>query len=142
PVDNAVLFDEKIDRMDQPLVSWQAYRLKQGETLPQVAAKYGMSVEMLKSVNGIGTGAKVPVGHTLLVPSQRPSEESANSLAHAVFTTVPSGRTVYYTVRRGESVPAIAARYGVSVQDLRRWNNLTQNNLVVGKRLRIASDVG
>ena len=142
PIDNAEIFAAKLDLINQPLVSWQAYRLKQGETLPQVAAKYGMSVETLKSINGIGGGAKVPVGHTLLVPSQRPSEESANSLAHAVFTTVPSGRTLYYTARRGESVQMIAARYGVSAQDVRRWNNLTQNGLSVGKRLRIVSDIG
>jgi membrane-bound lytic murein transglycosylase D len=142
PIDNAELFAAKLDLIDQPLVSWQAYRLKAGETLPQVAAKYGMSVETLKSVNGIGSRAKVPVGFNLLVPAQRPSAESANSLAQAVFTTVPSGRTLYYTVRRGESVTTIAARYSVSVQDLRRWNNLTQNTVAVGKRLRIVTDVG
>jgi membrane-bound lytic murein transglycosylase D len=142
PIDNAEIFAAKLDLINQPLVSWQAYRLKQGETLPQVAAKYGMSVETLRSINGIGSRAKVPVGFNVLVPSQRPSEESANSLAHAVFTTVPSGRTVYYTVRRGESVQTIAARYGVSAQDVRRWNNLTQNSVVAGKRLRIVSDVG
>ena len=55
---------------------------------------------------------------------------------------MPSGRTLYYTVRRGESVTAIAARYGVSAQELRRWNNLTQNNVAVGKRLRIVTDAG
>ena len=142
PIDNAEIFAAKLDLINQPLVSWQAYRLKQGETLPQVAAKYGMSVETLRSINGIGSRAKVPVGFNLLVPSQRPSEESANSLAHAVFTTVPSGRTLYYTVRRGESVQMIAARYGVSAQDVRRWNNLTQNGVAVGKRLRIVSDTG
>ena len=142
PIDNAELFAAKLDLIDQPLVSWQAYHLKTGETLPQVAAKYGMSTETLRSVNGIGSRAKVPVGFTLLVPSQRPSAESAASLAHAVFTTVPSGRTLYYTVRRGESVTAIAARYGVSAQELRRWNNLTQNNVAVGKRLRIVTDAG
>ena len=140
PIDNAEVFAAKLDLLDQPLVSWQAYRLKQGETLPQVAAKYGMSVETLKSVNGIGPRAVVPVGHTLLVPAQRPSAESAASLANAVFTTVPSGRTFYYTVRRGESLPVIAARYGVSAQDIRRWNNLTQNSVAVGKKLRIVSD--
>jgi len=45
-------------------------------------------------------------------------------------------------VRRGESVQIIAARYGVSAQDVRRWNNLTQNSVGVGKRLRIVSDIG
>ena len=139
PIDNAELFVAKLDLMDQPLVSWQAYRLKQGETLQQVAAKYGMSEETLKSVNG--PRAHVPVGFALLVPAQRPSAESASSLDHTVFTAVPAGRTFYYTVRRGDSLPTIAARYGVSAQDLRRWNNLTQNGVAAGKRLRIVSDV-
>jgi peptidoglycan lytic transglycosylase D len=140
PIDNAELFAAKLDLIDQPLVSWQAYRLKQGETLQQVAAKYGMSVETLKSVNGIGARARVPVGFALLVPAQRPSAESASSLERTVFTAVPAGRTFYYTVRRGDSVPTIAARYSVTAQDLRRWNNLTQNVVAPGKRLRVVSD--
>ena len=54
PIDNAEIFAAKLELIDQPLVSWQAYRLKPNETLPQVAAKYGMSVETLRAVNGIG----------------------------------------------------------------------------------------
>ena len=68
PIDNAEVFAAKLELTGQPLVSWQAYRLKQGESLPQVAGRYGMSVETLMSVNGIGPRARVPVGHTLLVP--------------------------------------------------------------------------
>jgi hypothetical protein len=52
------------------------------------------------------------------VPSQRASAESADSLNQAVFTSVPSGRTLYYTVRRGDTLPVIAARYGVTAQDV------------------------
>src|SRR6185295_13130088 len=55
PIDNAELFAAKLSLTDQPLVSWQAYRMKAGETLPQVAAKYSMSVETLLAVNGIGS---------------------------------------------------------------------------------------
>ncbi|HET9045587.1 MAG TPA: transglycosylase SLT domain-containing protein [Casimicrobiaceae bacterium] len=142
PIDNAETFAAKLELIDQPLVSWQAYRLKPNETLPQIAAKYGMSAETLLAVNGIGPRARVPTGHTLLVPSQRPGAESANSLSQAVFTSVPSGRTVYYTVRRGDTLVAIAARYGVAADDVRHWNNLTQNKVAAGQRLRIVSDAG
>jgi membrane-bound lytic murein transglycosylase D len=142
PIDNAEVFAAKLDLIDQPLVSWQAYRLKQGETLPQVAQRYAMSVETLMSINGIGPRAKVPVGHTLLVPALHPNAASADSLAHAVFTTVPSGRTLYHTVRRGDSLASVASRYKVSAEDVRHWNNLTQNRVVVGQRLRIVSDTG
>ena len=140
PIDNAELFAAKLELLDQPLVSWQAYRLKPNESLQQVAARVGMSVETLRSVNGIGVRAKVPVGHMLLVPSQRPSEASETSLERAVFTTVPAGRTVYYTVRRGDSVPTIAARYGLSAAELRRLNSLPRNNVVIGMKLRIVTD--
>ena len=120
PIDNAEIFAAKLELTEQPLVSWQAYRLQAGETLPQVAAKYSMSVETLRAVNGIGARSHVPVGHMLLVPSQRPSAEAAQSLSQAVFTTVPAGRTFYYTVRRGDTLARIASRYGVTVQETQR----------------------
>jgi membrane-bound lytic murein transglycosylase D len=140
PIDKAEIFAAKLELMDQPLVSWQAHRMKPGETLAQVALRYGMSLETLKSVNGIGPHSTVPTGYSLLVPSQRASEASAESLEHAVFTTVPAGRTFYYVVRRGDTIHGIAARYGVSMEDVRRWNHLSRNWLRAGEKLRITSD--
>ena len=140
PIDKAELFAAKLDLTDQPLVSWQAYRMRNGETLQQVAAKFGMPVESLRAVNGLGTRAKVPAGHTLLVPSTRPSSEAEVGLAQAVFTTVPQGRTFYYRVSRGDTLAQIATRYDVSVQDIRRWNGLAQDAVAPGQSLRITSD--
>jgi membrane-bound lytic murein transglycosylase D len=141
PIDKAELFAAKLELSDQPLVSWQAYRLRAGESLPQVAAKFGMSVDTLQAVNGIGPKARVPVGHTLLVPSQRATEEAEATLVRAVFTTVPQGRTFYYKVSRGDSLTRIAARYNVSMQELRQWNGLPHNSVSAGQRLRITSDL-
>jgi len=141
PIDKAEVFAAKLELTDQPLVSWQAYRMKGGETLPQVAAKYSMSVETLRAVNGLGARARLAPGHMLLVPVERPTEASVASLTAAVFTTVPQGRTFYYQVRRGDTLPGIAARYGVTATDVRRWNNMPQNAVKVGQQLRITSDV-
>ena len=141
PIDKAELFAAKLDLLDQPLVSWQAYKLRQGETLNQVAAKFGMEVDTLRAVNGIGAKARVPVGHALLVPAQQAPEKAEASLASAVFTTVPQGRTFYYTVVRGDSLTRIATRFGVTTTELRSWNGLGQRELAVGQRLRITSDL-
>jgi len=141
PIDNAEIFAAKLDLTNQPMVSWQAYRMRPSETLPQVAAKYGMSVETLRAVNGIGARAKVPSGFTLLVPSQSASTDAVASLSQAVFTTVPSGRTFYYTAKRGDRLTTIAARYGVTTQELKSWNGLTTDALVSGQKLRVTSDV-
>lgn len=141
PIDKAELFAAKLDLLDQPLVSWQAYYLRQGETLQQVAAKFGMEVETLKAVNGIGAKARVPVGHALLVPATQDPGQAEASLASAVFTTVPQGRTFYYAVVRGDTLTGIAARFNVTTTELRSWNDLGQRALVAGQRLRITSDL-
>ncbi|HEX6138551.1 MAG TPA: transglycosylase SLT domain-containing protein [Casimicrobiaceae bacterium] len=142
PIDKAEIFAAKLNLIDQPLVSWQAHRMKPGETLAQVAMRYGMSIETLRSVNGIGPRQTVPSGYALLVPMQRPTKDGAESLANAVFTTVPAGRTFFYTVHRGDTLSSIAARYGVTTQDLARWNNLSRDGVRTGQKLRVTSDVG
>jgi len=141
PIDKAEVFAAKLDLVAQPLVSWSAHRMKKGETLPQVAARYGMSIETLRSVNGIGPRQTVPTGYALLVPMQQPSAEAAASLEEAVFTTVPINRTFYYAVRRGDTLTDIAARYGVTIADLRHWNHLTHDSVRAGQKLRVTSDV-
>jgi membrane-bound lytic murein transglycosylase D len=141
PIDKAEIFAAKLNLVAQPLVSWQAHRMKRGETLTQVATRYGMSIETLRSVNGIGPRETVPPGYALLVPMQRPTEEAAESLENAVFTTVPENRTFYYTVRRGDTLTAIAGRYGVTIHDLARWNRLAHGSVRIGQRLRVTSDV-
>jgi membrane-bound lytic murein transglycosylase D len=142
PYDKAELFAAKLDLTDQPMVTWQAYKFRAGETLQEVAVRFGLPLETLRTVNGIGPRAKVPVGHALLVPSQVTSVATVASLKNAVFTTVPSGRTFFHRVRKGETLASIAARYDVSTQDLKGWNAGHAAKIVPGQRLRVLSDVG
>jgi membrane-bound lytic murein transglycosylase D len=140
PIDKAEIFAAKLDLTDQPLVSWQAYRLRPGETLAQLAGRLGMPEASLRAVNGIGVKARVPAGHTLLVPAERPSRAAAETLTTAVFTTVPHGRTIYHRVGRGETLTGIAARYSVTTAELKQWNNVAHDGVAVGQQLRITSD--
>lgn len=141
PIDKAELFAAKLQLTDQPLVSWQAYRMKDGETLPQVAVKFGMSVETLRVINGIGARARITRNHALLVPAERATSAADASLEKAVFTMVPQGRTFYHAVRRGETINSIAARYGVTAAELRDWNGLARSSVHAGQQLRVTSDV-
>ena len=141
PIDKAEVFAAKLQLHSQPLVSWQAYRIRDGESLAQVASRFGMSVETLRAINGIGQRARVPSGHSLLVPSERPTQAADASLEKAVFTAVPQGRTFYHTVRRGETLSAIARSYSVSVAELRDWNRLPHTSVAAGQQLRVTSDV-
>jgi membrane-bound lytic murein transglycosylase D len=141
PYDKAELFASKLELSNQPMVTWQAYLTKANETLPQVAVRFGLSLETLRTVNGIGARATVPVGHALLVPTQAPSDATVASLQNAVFTAVPSGRTLYHRVRKGETLSSIAAHYAVTAQDLKAWNVGMSPKIIAGQRLRVISDV-
>jgi membrane-bound lytic murein transglycosylase D len=145
PIDRAELFAAKLELSDQPLVSWQAYRVRAGETLPQIALRVGMPVETLRAVNGIGANVRVSMGHTLLVPSQRASHELPETLTQAVLTnavvtTVPKGRTFYYRVNRGDTLVGIAGRYAVTPRELIVWNHIGKQGLTVGQQLRVTND--
>ena len=69
PADKAELFRSNLEANEAPLVSWQAYKLKPGETIDRIAARYSMSVAQLKQINGIAPRRGVGAGATLLVPS-------------------------------------------------------------------------
>jgi membrane-bound lytic murein transglycosylase D len=53
--------------------------------------------------------------------------------------TSGSGRAKYHTVKKGETLGRIAARYHVSVKNLQRWNGLRGTNISAGKRLKISN---
>lgn len=47
------------------------------------------------------------------------------------------GKVTYYKIRNGDTLGGIAAKYGVTVRQLRRWNGLRNNNIRAGRRLKI-----
>src|SRR5258706_6525440 len=63
PVDKADEFQSNLKSNAGPLVTWQTYTLKKGETLEKVAAKFDIGVERMKLVNGI-------TGHKRVRPGQ------------------------------------------------------------------------
>jgi membrane-bound lytic murein transglycosylase D len=69
PADKADSFRSNMENHDQPLVSWQAYKLKPGETLDRIALRYNISVAQLKHINGIAARRGPASGATLLVPA-------------------------------------------------------------------------
>ena len=141
PDEKAELFAAKLELSHQPMVTWQAYNTKPNETLAQLAVRFGLPLETLRTVNGIGARATVPVGHALLVPTQAPNDATVASLQNAVFTTVASGRTLYHRVRKGETLSSIAAHYAVTAQDLKGWNSVLGPKIIAGQRLRVISDI-
>lgn len=116
--------------------------LASGETLYGVARKYGVSVGELQAANDIDNPGKIRVGQTLRIPGneQRPARAVAQAGKN------PSGKlgkgksgASTYTVKANDSLWNIARRHNVSVDDLKRWNDVDERSLRVGDKLVVSA---
>lgn len=96
------------------------YTVRSGDTLSSIASKFGTSYQALASLNGISNPNLIYAGQVLRV----------NGSA--------SASSVYYTVRAGDNLSAIASRYGTSYQSIAALNGLANPNLIfAGQTLKI-----
>jgi LysM repeat protein len=73
-------------------------------------------------------------GQKLIVYGTASSTYKPNNGTSAGSTDL---KTVYYTVKKGDTLWKISSLYGVSVDDIRKANNLKNDNLQVGQKLKI-----
>ena len=137
PADRVDVFHENLTKYDEKsLVSWQTYQPKRGETLESIARRHGVTLAMLKEVNGITPRARA-MPALLVVPADGSAGKDVGRLPIMYAPPIPltGPRTFVHTVKAGETLPGIASRYRVSVGDLRRWNKV--GRLTPGQRLVI-----
>lgn len=104
-------------------LKWGHYRIKPGDTLSQIARKYGVSVQALQRSNKLN-GTFIRAGKDLLIPL------SSGSLHYAANTFSAGGNPVVHRVRSGDTLWGIARRYNVYVKQLARWNSIRTNDLL------------
>ena len=116
------------------------YKVKSGDYLGKIAGKYRVSVAQIKKWNGL-TSNNIRIGQRLriykggVVPSSSGSSSSSTKSTSSPATQ--SGDKVTYTVQSGDSLGKIAEKYGVTINDLKRWNGLTGTMIKVGQKLVI-----
>lgn len=102
-----------------------------GDSLSLIAAMNGMTIQELMDLNGLSNPNHVWVGQQLQV---RGGAHAAQSVA----ATAPSGDVTYHVVQPGDSLSAIAAYHGVTMQSIMNANGLANpNNVWAGQRLQI-----
>lgn len=109
-----------------------SYSVKAGDSLSAIAARYGMSYETLARLNNISNPNRIYVGQVLKLSS---GSTVSNVVNHSTASAAGS-----YTVKSGDSLSAIAARYGMSYETLARLNNISDpNRIYVGQTLNLGT---
>ncbi len=116
-------------------VTWLVHTVTRGQTLSQIAARYGTSVAAIRAANNNVNPRRLQIGQRLVVPRAPGAAEPAARPAEEVVEAPDGMLTV--TVRSGDTLWAIARRYRVTTGDLMAWNNLNSTLIKPGDRLTV-----
>jgi membrane-bound lytic murein transglycosylase D len=120
----AEVYEQRIAAIPEAKRSaWRYHRVAADETLASVARTYHVTETELAAANQLRAGDGIERVEALLVPAPPAAEP-----VHA--------RT--YIVRKGDTLVTIADRFGVSLNELRRWNKVPGMKVQPGQRLRVA----
>jgi membrane-bound lytic murein transglycosylase D len=110
------------------------HRVRSGDTLSEIAERYGVSLAALVRTNNLRSRNFIRVGQTLTLPVA--STETPPTLAAAI--ELPPLASGEYIVRRGDSFDRISRRLDVDMTDLMAVNGLSTGDLIYpGQSLRL-----
>lgn len=128
------------------------HKVQSGQTLSTIAAKYRVNVSDIKRWNNLKSnmiyvGQKLKI-YTSSPPPKTSSTASTNATANTSTTnttntsnqsssTSTKTQNIVHIVKSGETLSAIASKYGVSVENIKKWNNLSSDKLSIGQKLTI-----
>ena len=117
------------------------HQVTTGETLYSIARRYGITVTALNQANPNITGS-LQAGQILQLPADNEAaSEPDQSIRKVAFSQKirTSSRATHYTVKRGDTLFAVAQRFNVGVSDLKFWNPTLRktSHIQSGKRIVI-----
>jgi membrane-bound lytic murein transglycosylase D len=121
---------DSIPKYTHPVNSYAYYRVRRGDTLSTIAARYHTSVGNIMRANNLRKSHYIVAGKTLKIP-QRGSQPAATAAKSS------SASRTQHVVRRGDSLWIIARRYGTTVKQIQATNHLPSTRLHIGQVLQI-----
>jgi N-acetylmuramoyl-L-alanine amidase len=114
------------------------HTVRRGETLTSIAAADGLSVARLAAANGLSTSSELTAGSQIQIPPQGGPIQAAGAPAESTpageDSATSSSGSGGYVVRPGDTLSAIAARYGTTAAALAAANGMSVDGLLLAGR--------
>jgi membrane-bound lytic murein transglycosylase D len=132
---NKEVVSESVERKDI------AYSVQKGDNLGSIAKKFGTSIEDLKQWNKLNSNA-ITIGNSLIVAKNEividTNKATVASFKKKEQFPSTANKEVEYYVKKGDSLYSISKKYpGVTISDLKKWNNIKDDELKPGMKLKI-----
>jgi len=128
---------DSLPRWIPPEATYFIHYVRRGETVSEIASRYGTSISSIARLNGLGRRYLIRQGQRLKIPGSSRSR----SVPIPSRNLSREGNKLIYTVKRGDSLYLIANVFSTTIQNIKNLNNLTSNRLDVGQKLIIQSGV-
>lgn len=115
-----------------------SYVVAPGDTLSGIAKKFGLSVPEICALNGIQNPDLIYEGQKLMLPGNTEAPKPAAHTERPRLTPPPGAKV--HIVKTGDTLSEIAVEYGVSMEAIRRANNLAGDKILVDQELIIPGD--
>ena len=106
------------------------YIVKSGDNLSSIAQKYKVDVDQLAKWNNIKNKNSIYVGQVLIVSKNSNIDNSSNQNSNS------ESNKIVYIIKSGDNLSSIAKKYGVSLDQIKKWNNISNADVIhVDKKL-------
>src|SRR5262245_45061206 len=118
-------------------IKYTIHTLASGETLSILAKKYNTTVGDIMRMNNMHADSKLVTGQKIKIPEagktvpktdQTEAAKTAPPAPPPATSAAPSGNGIH-VVQNGETLYSISKKYGVAVNDLKKWNFLQNENI-------------
>ena len=117
------------DQKSEAIVANSEYTVQKGDNLSSIAKKYNVLISDLKLWNNIQD-------NNVKLDTKLKINNTDADVASLKENTDLKNKS-YYTVQKGDNLSNIAKNLGVSITDIQEWNNLENNNVMLGTKLLI-----
>jgi membrane-bound lytic murein transglycosylase D len=126
PLGTRDVFTERLKEIPQDKRNtWRFHVVRSGESLDGIVSSLHARTSDVVTANGLSPTDDVDTGDELVIP----------------VTVAASTRPQRYTARRGDTLVTVSDRFGVSVEELRRWNHLSSSAVRLGASLAVSEPV-
>lgn len=137
--------EEEFNKREKPLPQFFdsdskiRYRVKSGDYLGKIARRYGVRVSQIKQWNGLRSN-NLRIGQRLIIYPRKPTTSTSATAQTTPKKTINTEGKSTYRVKKGDSLWSISQKFpGVSVQNIKDWNDIRSNKLKIGMTLVVSN---
>ncbi len=111
---------------NQPVSTTIIYTVEPGDNLYAISRRYSTTVSAIREMNDMGNSSNIKVGQKLKIPGGAASVPSG-----------PKVEEIIHVVKRGEGLWDISRQYGVTIEDIVKWNDLKDTKIKINEKLKV-----